>query len=293
MRTLSLHAQLLPQIAEDVHRLAGPQHKLFAPPGHYYSPIPDVEELKRRWSSLSLKRNVEYIDLRASQQRKLAEEVLAKGRALGFPEKQTEDWRYYCDNWMFGRADATVLAGMLCAFLPRRVVEIGSGFSTAVMLDVRERQYASFSLTSIEPYPDRLRSLLRPSDTNHQIVELPVQDVNLSLFDELGEGDFLFIDSTHVSKTGSDVNFEFFEVLPRLKSGVIIHLHDIFYPFEYPENWAVHENRAWNELYLLRSFLMYNPSYEILLWPHMLLAEGHEGIASLATGTGSLWLRKK
>lgn len=79
----------------------------------------------------------------------------------------------------------------------------------------------------------------------------------------------MFVDSTHVSKTGSDVNYLFFEIIPRLNPGVIIHLHDIFYPFEYPHKW-LKQGMVWNELFLLRSFLQYNDNYEILYFQNMI-----------------------
>jgi hypothetical protein len=173
------------------------------------------------------------------------------------------------------------------------VIEVGSGFSSAVMLDVRDRHLPDTHLTFVEPYADRLRSLLTHADhSSVRIIETPVQDVDLKLFDELGEDDILFIDSTHVSKTGSDVNFEFFEIFPRLRPGVVIHLHDIFYPFEYPRGWVVDENRGWNELYLLRAFLASNQQYQMMLWLHLFMARGHQRLTALSPGSGSFWMRK-
>jgi hypothetical protein len=113
-----------------------------------------------------------------------------------------------------------------------------------------------------------------------------LQDVPLSTFQLLDSGDVLFVDSTHVAKLGSDVNRILFEILPALASGVVVHFHDVFYPFEYPKNW-VREGRGWNETYVLRAFLEYNEAFEILLWGHMLRTLGHYA----GTG-GSIWLRK-
>ena len=116
--------------------------------------------------------------------------------------------------------------------------------------------------------------------------EAPLQSIPLAVFEGLESGDVLFVDSTHVTKRGSDVNRIFFEILPALPVGVIIHFHDIFYPFEYPDNW-MHEGRGWNEAYLLRAFLEYNDAFEILLWNSMLVAMGH-----LTGDGGSIWLQK-
>jgi hypothetical protein len=90
--------------------------------------------------------------------------------------------------------------------------------------------------------------------------------MRLELFEQLQPGDFLFIDSTHILRTGSDVCFELFEILPRLASGVIVHFHDVFWPFEYPAEWIVDENRSWNELYALRAFLTDNGKWKILFF---------------------------
>ena len=98
----------------------------------------------------------------------------------------------------------------------------------------------------------------------------------MSVFDELNEGDILFIDSTHVLRTGSDVCFELFEVLPRLAPGVLVHFHDIFWPFEYPRAWVVDENRSWNELYAIRAFLMNNSDWHIIFFNHYFAKTGRE-----------------
>ncbi len=151
------------------------------------------------------------------------------------------------------------------------------------------------SVTFIEPFPDTLYSILRSKD--HQacaVLETPVQDVSLDLFSSLKANDLLFIDSTHVSKLGSDVNFIYFEILPRLASGVVIHIHDIFYPFEYPKSW-IQEGRAWNELYIVRALLAESNRYSILAFNHYLaLTENaylKRFMPKLAwANCGSLWL---
>jgi hypothetical protein len=96
-----------------------------------------------------------------------------------------------------------------------------------------------------------------------RLLELKVQDVQLAEFARLQAGDILFIDSSHVAKTGSDVLHLYFEVLPRLAPGVRIHVHDIFLPFDYPRRWVLDENRSWNEQYLLRALLMYSSRFKV------------------------------
>ena len=190
------------------------------------------------------------------------------------------------------------LDSMLRLHRPARVVEVGSGFSSALMLDTNERFLdRSTQLTFIEPYPVRLNGLLRDEDRKQASVRTEfVQDTPLEIFTALQPGDFLFIDSSHVARPGSDLNHLLFNVIPLLTPGVIIHFHDIFWPFEYPLPW-IEEGRAYNELYLLRAFLAYNPAFEILLFNH------HAGHAErpwleanmplfLRNTGGSLWLRK-
>jgi len=151
--------------------------------------------------------------------------------------------------------------------------------------------------TFIEPYADRLRSLLEPGDLERvTILEQRVQDVNLDPFLKLNRNDILFIDSSHVVKVGSDVNYLLGEVLPRLHEGVYIHFHDIFYPFEYPEVWLA-EGRVWSEAYALRAFLAFNHTFEIVLF-NTYLEHFHREIFKremplcLKDEGGSIWLQK-
>jgi hypothetical protein len=147
---------------------------------------------------------------------------------------------------------------------PKRIIEVGSGMSSAVMMDVNDQFFENkIELTFIEPYPDLLREVLRAEDqAQNTILVDKVQNVPMTEFEALEENDILFIDSSHVSKMGSDVNFLFFHVLPKLKKGVFVHVHDINVHFEYPWEW-IKEGRTWNEAYLLRSFLMFNNSFSI------------------------------
>jgi hypothetical protein len=212
-----------------------------------------------------------------------------------FKDKTTAS-RYFCRNGAFDIGDATVLYCMLRHFKPRQTIEIGSGFSSACTLDTIERHLGDVRCTFIEPFPRLLHSLIKPEDRSKQrIISTPVQDVPFDTFDSLDAGDILFIDSTHVLKTGSDVAFEVFEVLPRLKSGVIVHIHDMFYPFEYPREWVIERNYSWNEIYAVRAFLMNNEGFRIVFFDDHFARFGRDLIERDAprmiqnTG-GSLWL---
>jgi predicted O-methyltransferase YrrM len=187
---------------------------------------------------------------------------------------------------------------MLRLFRPRRVVEVGCGFSSALMLDVNERFLEGrMQLTFIEPHPERLESLLAAGDDARiRLIRERVQDAPVDAFSELETGDILFIDSSHVSKVGSDVNFLFFEVLPRLPVGVLVHVHDIFWPFEYPADWIA-GGQSWSETYLLRAFLSFNEAFEVVFWVPFAARQWPELIGERMPGyminTGAaMWVRR-
>jgi predicted O-methyltransferase YrrM len=268
------------------------------PPGHFYSTVPTVEDAEAhlgRNAGLTLP----GIELDPERQFGLLQRLASRHREhFRFPEARVADGpRYYRGNGFFGDGDGFLLFAMMREHEPRRVIEVGSGFSSALMLDVTESRRDQCSLTFIEPYPDRLRSLLRHGDERAcRIIEQRAQDVPAAVFEELAESDILFIDSSHVSKVGSDVNHLFFEVLPRLARGVLIHVHDIFWPFEYPLKWY-QEGRAWNECYLLRALLIGNRELEVVLFPQYLYAVDRQRMfeTSPAHGPnlgGSIWLRR-
>jgi hypothetical protein len=215
-----------------------------------------------------------------------------------FTEQRREGRRYFYDNEFFSYGDALVFRSMLKIFAPRRLIEIGSGFSSAVALDTRDAFGVPSEITFIEPHPERLCSLLREGDEAGATVRLSrVQEVDSDLFARLEAGDFLFVDSSHVVKTGSDVHHILFEVVPRLTSGVILHFHDVFWPFEYPAVWAVDQLRGWNELYFLRAFLTGNPAFDIMFFNDYYAKLNSMSVAKSVplfarNPGGGLWLRK-
>lgn len=156
-----------------------------------------------------------------------------------FLKNQTAGHRYYYQNIWFSYSDAIFLYSFLRKYKPRRIIEIGSGFSSAVMLDTIDAVFSEKpEVTLIEPYPDRLMSLLTQEDKEQVTVfDKKIQDVSLDLFSSLEEGDLLFVDSSHVVKCGSDLQFILFMILPILKPGVFVHFHDVFHPFDYPTEW--------------------------------------------------------
>lgn len=261
----------------------------YVAPGHFYSPLTTPADVDRAqgWAR-KIQSPLAGIELREEQQIALATELSP------FLKERPPGPRYEPVNPQYGPADAAVYRAMLNFLKPARVVEVGSGFSTAVALDEIDSNIPGLELTCIEPYPDRLLRLMRESD--HSALTLlrePVQTVPVSIYEQLTSGDVLFIDSTHVVKAGSDVNWLFLHVMPRLAPGVAVHVHDIFWPFEYPANW-LNEHRDWTEGYLLHAFLIGNTEWEIL-WFSSWLWQCHPELVPTELANehpGSIWLRR-
>jgi hypothetical protein len=272
---------------------------LYYPPGHFYSPLLDIQSLDQNGAGIAFDGPEcwEHIDLRREEQRAYYTDLLENFPWLPFPKDKSADYRYFVDNHYFCLADAFTLSGIVRKEKPRRIIEIGSGFSSAVVLDTLDKTNATTKLTFIEPYPERLYSLLSEKDkAAATILVKRVQEVDVSLFEQLEAQDILFIDSSHVAKVGSDVTFLFLRILPRLKPGVIVQVHDIFYPFSYPANW-IREGRAWNESLFLRAFLMGNPKFQMLAFNsfagHAFPEIFQKRLPAFLNNTGgSIWFRK-
>ena len=245
------------------------------PVGHYFSLYPDIESIKKKSIAIFDKSvDVKDIDFNEKKQLEILNQMIGMYPTL--PDWKcnrrvsSKTFRYNYENQWFGAADAVALHCMLRILKPKKLIEVGSGFSSAVTLDTNEYYLENkMKISFIEPYPERLKRLLR-TDDNIELYVKELQDVPLNCFEKLEEGDILFIDSSHVSKVASDVNYLIFEIFPRLNKGVYIHFHDIFYPFEYPEKWIMVDGFIWNELYLLRAFLQNNPKYSIQFFQSML-----------------------
>lgn len=289
----------------DLHRLAdrctyllphryepGDFNNVF-PFNHYESPYPDMEEVHRKEEVLFQSQEcIKEISMNEKRHLELLEEM-KKIEAPKWNYDRSENARYYCMNPCFPKNGADILYYMMHILHPQKIIEVGSGFSTSVMLDTNERDFNNeIEIISIEPYADRLKSLLRPTD-NIQIHESKLQDIPLEFFEQLKENDILFIDSSHVSKANSDINYLFFEILPRINKGVYIHFHDIFYPFIYPKEW-IYEGRAYNEAYILRAFLMHNREYSIQWFGGFMADKFAERLGGTLSGCGdgSIWIRK-
>ena len=235
---------------------------------HFYEPIPDTRTLKDDlWEKqselvgigMNEKSQIDLLSLFSSKFKKEYE---------NFPRNETSIlYQYYVDNRGFESVDGEILYCMIRHFKPKRFIEIGSGNSTylsaqAILKNKEEDNAYECELVAIEPYPNDILKAGFPGLS--KLVSKKVQDIPLSEFRKLRENDILFIDSSHVLKIGSDVQFEYLEILPRLHTGVVVHLHDIFLPAEYPKEWVLEKYIFWTEQYLLQAFLTFNDSFKVL-----------------------------
>jgi predicted O-methyltransferase YrrM len=277
-------------------------YNLFPYIGHFYSLYPDIDEIIEKSETVfDPKREVKDIDFHEENQISILNQMIELYSSIPewvdiSIELGTTSLRHRYENPNLSAADAIGLHCMLRILKPKKMIEVGSGYTSAVTLDTNEFYLDNqIQLTFIEPYPNILKSILKETDKIN-LIEKGLQDVPLEVFEQLESGDVLFIDSTHVSKIDSDVNYLFFEILPRLKKGVYIHIHDIFYPFEYPKQWII-DGMIWNELYLLRAFLQNNASYSIVYFQNM-MEQKYMNIflgkwpLNVPIHGGSIWLEK-
>jgi predicted O-methyltransferase YrrM len=262
------------------------------PPGHFFSPVVDPDEIGDyyRMSASAEPHDLAGIDFHLDDMVAFWTRNRDFIAATPFTSEPDGKHRYHYRGPPFPEGDAITLRAMIGHFRPRRIIEIGSGFSTGCMLDSAEHAgLDTVRLDCIDPYPQRLRSLLRPGDLARvRIHERGVQGMPLDMFRELEAGDILFIDSTHVLKTGSDVHYELFYILPVLKPGVLIHWHDCRFPFEYSTEMVFRKNYSWNEVYAVRLLLMDSRRYRMVFWGS-LFARVHE---ELIARTIPIYLRK-
>lgn len=271
-----------------------------APPGHFYSPLIHRNEWRADAARLFAEppRTLPGIELCEDEQLQLLEHFARLYPDIPFKPQRGPGQRYQYENEAYSYSDAIFLNCMLRHVKPRRFVEVGSGWSSCATLDTNERYFGNLIQTTfIEPHPALLLDLTSAADQERfRLLPMRLQDVPIEEFTALEAGDILFVDSTHVSKLGSDVNRLFFEILPALAPGVYLHIHDVFYPFEYPRIW-IEQGRSWNEAYLLRAFLQHNTQWRIVLMNtflehfHEAWFEAHMPLCLKNPG-GSLWLQK-
>lgn len=233
-------------------------------PVHYYSPIPDIRELEAsHWGSRS---SLIGLDMDLKGQQAIMKSIFVKYRnECDFPRHPVElDYAYFVENSMFGYVSAAAMHCFVRHYRPRKIVEVGAGYSTRVLAGAARLNSLDgngSNLTAIDPFPSRLPSNGVPGLSS--LIAERVQDVNTDIFTCLQENDILSIDTSHVVKTGGDVTYLYLKIIPRLAPGVIVHIHDIFFPCDYPLVW-LEKRRFWNEQYLLQAFLSHNKSFQVL-----------------------------
>jgi hypothetical protein len=273
-------------------------HAILRRSGNIYTPWPDPHEARVALDRAELASGLPGVNIDDEEMSRLWGELAPLAVTAPFTEKHSAPLRFYYENGYFSYADAQIYFAMIGRFRPRRIIEIGSGFTSALALDAREYFGLETRLTFIEPDMTRLRGLFRDGDYESvELHEMKVQDTDSKLFGSLEADDILFIDSSHVLKTGSDLCFELFEVLPTLRTGVLVHFHDISSSFEYPREWIMEERRGWNEAYALRAFLMYNTAFKVCFFNNYFVKRFSDqlhtpGIHLLRNPGGSLWLRR-
>jgi hypothetical protein len=238
-------------------------------PIHFYSPIPDIEDLKMRdvWAVES---KLHGINLDIEKQLKFLQDLSEFGEECKWPfEKSKEDVFFHSNN-SFSFSCAALLHSIIRKYQPSHVIEIGSGMSSIIISDAilknSERYKKECDYTIIDPYASQLITSGKLKGLSHHIANR-VELVDIVCFQKLGKNDILFIDSSHQAKIGSDVNFEYLELIPQLPSGVLIHIHDVCLPWEYPREYAINETfrQFWTEQYILQAFLAFNNEFDILL----------------------------
>ena len=230
---------------------------------HYYQPL--INPSKYNLKSLRDDRIIRGLDFNINKQKEIILSFNYVEELLKFPTKKTKNIdEYYYANSSFESGDSEYLYNIIRKFKPNNLIEIGSGFSTKMMLNSinknrEEDSNYNCELTCIEPFEYK------------QIEKLPitllkerVESLNMKIFEKLRENDILFIDSSHIIRPQGDVLFEIQYILPKLNPGVLIHFHDIFTPKDYLDDWIYKEHRLWNEQYLLEAFLTFNNKFEII-----------------------------
>jgi len=277
--------------------------KLWCMPGHYYSPIPDTDVLERPdqrariWPDDPLP--MPGIDWRPEAQLALCSDVFAAQEPISFPAESPADVPGYTrHSGRYPPIDAWVLQAFLRHLEPARVIEVGAGYSSLVTARVNREFFGErIDFTAIDPFPLPFLQQGVPGLT--ALREEAIQDTPLEVFEQLGAGDLLFVDTSHVVKTGGDVAWIYNQILPRLRSGVVVHLHDVFLPWDYPPHW-VFAGKGWNEQYLIQSFLVWNSAFEVLFGTHWMIRRHWDvlrgAFPELVDGDrqrgSSLWIRR-
>jgi len=272
---------------------------------HFYSPIPDLEDIRRRRSEIFDRsaKSLPGIDLNEAGQLALLERFRWQEELRALPRTPAGALSYHYDNPNFGPGDAEVLYSLIRLRRPATILEVGSGMSTLMALEAvraNRREDSAYSCRQVWIEPYEMPWLEQVAGI--EVLRQKVEAVDDGLFRSLRAGDILFIDSSHVIRAQGDVVREFLEILPLLAPGVLVQVHDIFTPYDYPEQWLWNEVRLYNEQYLVEAFLTQNRDFRVLAAVHW-LCRNHRArliekcpvlVEGLEPGGGpaSLWLER-
>lgn len=270
-------------------------------PVHYYSPIPDTRQLRKRSELLTQEHPMYGVYLREDAQfgilnllKGYEEEYRQAGNGIfGITQSEMPS---------FAPINALALYSLVRHFKPKRVIEVGAGMSTKITstaITKNKEQGQAGEFIVIEPYPSN--ELRKGHEGVSRLIIEKVEDIDISIFKKLGANDILFIDSSHTVKPLGDVNYLFLSVIPQLNPGVIIHVHDIFFPVEYLSHHFFNQGLKmfWQEQYLLHAFLMFNHEFEVMISMSYLHFKHQDRLKDLfpwyqsERWPGSFWMMRK
>jgi predicted O-methyltransferase YrrM len=265
---------------------------------HYYAPVVDAQDIRR---PLDAVRRLPGLDLNEEGQRALINSFHYAGELTALPMIKPAIDRYGYENTTYAEGDAEMLYNMIRHFRPRRIVEVGSGQSTLMAMEAvaaNRREDAAYDcrVTCIEPFEQPWLEGL-----GVEVIRERVEDCPDDLVRSLGPNDFFFIDSSHVIRPQGDVLHLYQYLMPQVAPGVIVHVHDVFTPRDYPAKWVIDDRRLWNEQYLMEAFLAFNPAFEVLLAVNWLANDRRDWLAEACPmlmnkpgkQPGAFWMRRK
>lgn len=276
-------------------------------PVHYYSPVPDIDDLAKR-NIWKVRSELKGVNFRQGQQVELLQRL---GKAFSdeckWPLKPTDNiTEFNLMNPSFSYGCAASTHCIIRKNKPSVLIEIGSGLSSKVISGALAMNFRNDGTDSsyiiVDPYP---ADFIKDDAVKiKELYETRVELLDPAVFDQLKGDDILFIDSGHCVKIGGDVNFLFLDILPRLRPGVIVHVHDIAFPYEYPKAYATSETfrQFWTEQYLLQSFLCFNNEFQVLLAMNYLMTDHSEVFRKTFSFydpdihpfiSGSFWMMRK
>ena len=261
---------------------------------HYYDPLINHEN-----TNFDKERKINWLDFNINWQLELINSFSYENELKNFPKNKTNNNEFYYSNWSYPLLDSNYLYSIIRLKKPNTIIEIWSWNSTLMAINAinknkDENINYNCKHTCIEPY-----EMPWLESTWVNIIRKKLENIDLNIFNELKENDILFIDSSHIIRPWWDVLTEYLQILPILNKWVLVHIHDILTPYEYPKQWLNDWVSFWNEQYLAEAFLINNNSYKIIWMMSYLYINNKDFLEKkfpllkeLKQGWSSLWLEK-